>query len=763
MGIYNTFGYSDGTLYGISSKIEFSVDPFTCVAIDYVKDGGDIVRPEVRLSWVNPAGAISGFRIVRNQDGFSETEEDGHVIFEMFNSLPSVQYLTDKDFTIPLTPGLYAYYTIWLLRADQTWFPAGNTYCLIPKEHATTTPEGTILVTAQEKFVGLLPRAYTTSQQSYVDEIDPSSDIYSFLGGFSFTLDEILTYIDSVTPDISGKATNPNFVGVHAQQLGLSPEPTLGLRTQKRLIRQALNVYKTKGTLIGLQTFIESLTGFAPVISMSQNILLDAQNSSFYKGVGNWKGIQDCTIEASTSVIPFQEEQFSIDRDYAGKVTTTDTDAILGNGVDTPKLTGIPIKPGTDYVLSFYQYSPTDTGNITPFLTWYDYAGNPIGETFQIASSQAATSTWEKYPTGVSSPGLSTNVSAVEVTSNVATVTVDAGHPFNSGDIAILTSLGYPFDGTHTLTDTTDTTISFTVAGDDVTTKSIVGIAHQPFAYFASIEFHFDEISTYYLDMIQFFEDSSLATPDFYEARAVEIYLTPSKINYIENPSFAETTDEEDEDWAVTGATSTTFVTPTTVPGVFDGSHMLQIETSSTDHLSVSTHTYPIVSNAYYTFSIYAQTVSGEEDLTISIEALDSTNSPIIGSNGLTVVNSVPMHVTSTWARHSVTIYVPNTSTEVHFAVSISGVTTGNTINVDAAQLESGYTSTDYFDGSYSSRGAFWLDVVDDSMSVLYHNKSNKMGRLVAELPKNLPMNTPYTITIGSSTVKTIETSGFSS
>jgi phage tail-like protein len=762
MGIYNTFGYSDGTLYGSSSKIEYSVTPFTCVAIDYVKDGGDIIRPDVVLNWTNPAGAILGFRIVRNQDGFSETEEDGHIIFEVFNGVPTVQSITDKNFVIPLIPGLYAYYTIWLLRPDQTWFPAGNTFCLIPKEHSTNTPEGSILISAQDKFVGLLPRAYTTLQQSYVDEIDPSSDIYSFLGGFSFTLDELLTYIDSVTPDISGRATNPNFVGVQANQLGLPAEPTLGLRTQKRLIRQAVNVYKTRGTLLGLRTFIESLTSFAPVITISPNVMIDAQNSSFYETIGNWKSDENCAVTSATDITTYQLENFSVDRTYSGKVVTTDVDAVISNGISNPKLEGTPVNHGVEYELSWYQTSPSDTGNVTPVITWFDYAGNILGTEVTGAPS-AVSSGWNKQTLTATSPGLSVNATAVSVTSNVATVVVDEDHPFSVGQTAYFYDLGYPFNGAQVITATTSTSVSFAVPGDDIPLTYEAGMAHEPFAVFAGIQFLFDSVGTFYLDMIQLAETSDVRSTDFYEARGLEIFLTPSKVNYIQNPSFADVTGDGDYDWSITGATSTDFITPTTVPGVFDGSHMLQVETSAVDPLLIKTHTYAVMPNAYYTFSVYAQTVSGTENLDITIEALDNNNDPIFGSNGLEVINSASIEVDSTWSRYSVTIFVPNTFGEPHFEISLSGNTTGNTINLDAAQLEHGYTKTDYFDGSYSSRGALWLGTTDESMSVLYRNKSNKIGRLVAELPDNLPMNTPWVITTGSSTVKLLETSGFSS
>jgi hypothetical protein len=136
MGIFNTFSYNDGTLYGSFSKLEFSVSPFTAVAITNSATYSDVPNPKVELSWANPSGDIFGFRIIRNQEGFSETAEDGHKIYETFDPpLPPETVFTDVSYSVPLTSGKYVYYTIWLLMADNTWYPSAACFTLIPKNH----------------------------------------------------------------------------------------------------------------------------------------------------------------------------------------------------------------------------------------------------------------------------------------------------------------------------------------------------------------------------------------------------------------------------------------------------------------------------------------------------------------------------------------------------------------------------------------------------------------------------------------------------
>jgi hypothetical protein len=761
MGIFNTFGYGDGTLYGINSRIEYSVAPFTATAIDYARDSFNIPHPIVAITWATPSGVVEGFRIVRNQDGYSETQEDGHIIYEVYGAAPTVNSIYDQYNSVPITSGQYAFYTVWILRADNTWFPADHTYCLIPKEHMTLTPEKVVLESAQDKFVGLLPKVYTSQEQSYVDAIDPNSDIYAFLGGFSFTYDEWLTYADLLLPRILGKPDSPEFISAHIKEVGMPQEPTLGLRTQKRLLRQAINLYKSKGTLNGVHLFAETLSGFSTNVTTSPNVLVDSQNSSFYKGVGNWVGT-NAAITAATDLAPNQLETYAVDRTYAGKVITSASNGYVTNGYSNVITTGTPVNPGTSYTFSYYVTAPSNTSNVTPQITWYDHSGAVLEVT--NGTAHAATNQWVKYSFSHTSKGLSVGVTNTQVTSNVATVTVGAGHPFSTGNTVILTNLGYPYNGTHTITGTTSTTISFTVTGPDKASTAVYGTASEPLAVFAGIKFTFATAGTYYIDQLQLADSTDSRSTNYYEARAVELYFSPTKINYLENPSFVEITDSDDYDWTFTGQTAIDYVSPTTVPGILDSSEMVEVTTSSTTPLLIQTYTDAVPSNSYYTFSVYVKTLSGSETLTFGIQVVDSSGT-VLTENGLNVeaaYTPIPS-VSTTWTRYQVTVFAPLTAGTIYLIPYISGNTTGNTLAIDAAQVEAGYTATDYFDGSYIGRGAFWLGDAHDSESMLYANLATKLGRLQAELKNYLPINTPYILTIGDPTNKTLESSGFSS
>lgn len=704
MGIYNTFDWGDGTLYGDASKVAFSAAPLTATALGsttYIEptiidvvDGTpvignrEVIRPQVKLHWTTPTGSYFGFRLVRNQDGFSEHEEDGQIIKEYFSvTATSVENKAVDEFNaVPLVEGRYAYYTIWLLLADFTWVIGAYTYCLVPKEHSIKTPEGNLYKTSERKFIESLPKVYTTQMQSYLDEVSDSSDLRTFMAGFSYTQDEILTFADLLIPDYSGNTTNPNMVDLQAHQLGLPKEPTLSIQRKKALVRNAFSINKYRGGIESIQLLVKSLSGFATNTYLSPNLLLSIQDSSFYKGVGNWKiaanGVLTSNLTTGSTDLPVQTEVNSVDRSYTGKVITSASSVVMSLGTADPRLTGVPVNPGTEYQLSYYVKGSTN--NVTPYIKWYDQNGVIIGSAVAGTASSAGTS-WSKKTLAATSPST---------------------------------------------------------------------------AAFAAIEVSFATASTYYIDFIQFATTSDSRYDSYYEARGIDIRLSPTKVNYIKNPSMSSATS-----WTLTGATGV-YTNDSTLPGIkLDGTKMSTITTTSPTAFSLVSSTDTIIKpGKFYTFSIYANKASGTQAVDIKLEAIDDSGNVLTSLTGEVSSRTLTSQtLTADWQRFSVPVFVYDSSDVIYLKATVSGTGTGSVINFDAAQIEEGYGSSDYFEGSYTSRGAYWTGTANNSISVMYRNKTPKINRMVFEVPNYLPMNTAYTITSGFNDVVVLETSGFSS
>jgi phage tail-like protein len=698
MGIFNTFlyGLDSGVLYGNQSKLAYAASPLHAVALssDYfveefnvagaIKEKS-ILRPKVSLSWNTPSGSVAGFRILRNQTGFSENEEDGIVVYETFNpGVPNFNSYIDQMSAVPIIPGKYAYYTIWVLLPNNTWYLSARDVILIPTLHSIVSPEGIELISSEEKFVSLLPRSFSSSMQSNLDEVDKTSDLYVFLRGFAYTLDEILTFADLISSSLSGLDVNPNFVSVMAQQLGLPEIPDINLKTQKKLIRQAVYLYQHKGTLDGLSTYVEAITGYAPTLTLSPNVLLSAQDSSFYRTTGNWTETASVTLTAEETGAS-DVEMYAVDKSYVGRAVVGSTGQSILLGATSPVSTGIPVIENTTYRLDYYAKTSTSGKTITTTVTWHDYLGASI-----------------------SSDG-------------------DAG-------ISVPTSWGKQ----------TVSTALVAPAG----------------AVYASIQMDFSAAATYYLDMVQLADVSDSRSSEYHEARAVEVYLEPSKVNYLVNPSFSGTTGWDIEGY--TGVLDTS--SATTVPGVLDNSHMLKVTSDEHSIFSMSATTEVVPSGDYYTFSIYSK-ADDTAPLRFELVAYDSVTNEIISVDGTEVSNIIePVpYVDTSWVRHAVTLFVPEYAGGAYLTARVELLSyTAHNLYFDAAQVERGYAQSDFFDGDYVVQGGAWDGTQNASVSFFYPAKLNKIGNLKNTISQFLPMNTPYVITSGHS-ARQVEGTGFSS
>ena len=837
MAKYSNVVYK-GSTYGQTPRLLYSVQPFSSIAIDYY---------EVALSWASPTGDFTAIRLVRNQIGFPETEEDGVILYYEQSSSGSLSRTTFSDGIdnfadsnpyndIPLTSGRYVYYRMWLRKTDNTWAPAGDTYVILPKSHNSFTPAGsrtsvgnyttststitsiarsgtlvtvttannhgyrvpfpvTVASTAhsaingtfnlvsaynnvftyntittgditsvsetgttssvtlslvntelpysnvlntQDKFMDYLPRVFTSASQSPIDEVDKTSGLYAFMGAFSFTLDSFLTAADLLLPENSGTYTSPELTALAQNQLGITEEASIALKNQKRLVREAIYMYSRKGTYAALKTMVESLTGYAPTITASPNIMLSPQDSTFYNGIGYWLPIGDSSIALEQTTLTPTAETNSIDNQYCAKIVVGTAGAHVRNGADLPVLHGIPVSAGTSYTFSYYTKKSTGTGSVVPSITWYDYKGTALSPV-ATGSSQTASTSWGKQTVTAQAPGYSGTVTAAVVaTVNVATLTISSGHPFTVGSSIYVSSVGSPYDGSFTVTAYTATSVSYAVTNAVTSSTNVIGIiaSTATAAVYASIDLQFNTVGTYYLDLVQF---ANSTTTTFYDARGVSIFLNPNKINFLSNPSFEVSTGSA---WAING-TSISYPA-TTLTGVYDGSKMLQFTTNvGSTSLSSQSSTGIFTTGKFYTFSLYAKTTSGSETLNLRAQAYDS-------SNNAEVERLVPVTLTTSWQRFQVNLYVPSTfaTATTYSIVSLYGTGTGKTINVDSAQLEPFYLATDYFDGSLPvSYGAVWAGTANASTSYLYTKKSIKIPRLLAKVVEFVPQNTPYIIT----------------
>ena len=368
----NTYG---GALYGQTPLLALSVEPMAITVISF---------NEVDVSWQFPTGDFTKVRLVRNQVGYPEHAEDGVIVYEENATSGNVRtaYLQDgidnPDVT-PFVPGREVFYRMFLFTSAKVWVVAGSISDIIPLSHG-----------AQEKIVNIIPKVFTTQEQSPLAIPDPDSTLVKFIDGMSFTYEQLTTFADLLKPQQSFASVPYALLVNQRDTLGLNPEPNLPIKNQKMLVREALYMYQRKGTAVGLNDYIETLTGWAPTTTISPNLLLSPQDSTFYQTTGNWV-VTGATITSDTAQAPATGANV-IDNKYACKIVATGAGSIT-LGKDSPIMKAFSVSPSSPYVMSFQAKRTAGTGTINSSITFYDYKQNAL--TTDTGSAVTPTTSWQ--------------------------------------------------------------------------------------------------------------------------------------------------------------------------------------------------------------------------------------------------------------------------------------------------------------------------------------------------------------------------------
>ena len=666
MAKYGSVLYGGG-IYGVSPRIAYSIEPMTIEVINFT---------EVYLTWQPPTGTFSQVRLVRNQVGFPENEEDGVIVWQqtltalqISQGITSINVATlslrdgeDNVSTVqPIKPGSQVYYTMFLFTSDKIWVNAGSISDIVPSDHNSLS-----------KSMDFLPKVYTSAEQSPLSEVDTSSALYGFMGGIGFTYDEMLTYTDLIQPSHSALQTPTELIPLQTVGLGLTPEPGIPVKNQKKLIREAFYMYARKGTKAATQTYSQALTSYPTTITTSQNLLLSVQDSTFYQSTGNWVPT-NATISAATDQVPpttvtttINGQTFNpvIDTTYACKIVATAAGSMT-LGLTNPITKAVPVTPGTTYTLSAQVKSPTSAGTITPAITFFDLTGTAIGSA-HAGTAFSATNTWGRPSVSYASPSaayssvatlgtitggsgytngtytgvtLTTKSGTAPSASPIATVVVSGGAVTS----VTITSAGSGVDTTTVLT-ASSTTLGASGSGFSVPVATVT--PYTSGGTYAGITFSWSAAGTYYIDMVCLQSGSTVA---YDEARAVDVFLNPNKTNFIKNPSFELFSAGAFPDWTSTGTvtlTQSTDVTPLAYSGVHSG------KVVGTTAWSLKSNTSTVTTGVYYTASLFAKSSS---QLLVTMNTRNSGGT-IVDTYTATIPGNVTTTITGSSGSSTITV-----------------------------------------------------------------------------------------------------------
>jgi len=405
------YGYSvyGANKYGLTPKLAYSVEPMSINVLKF---------NEVYLSWQLPTGIFTRFRLVRNQNGWPETAEDGVVLYELLSengsSLEGI--LSKSEFydglenptQTAINSGRNIFYRVFLYTSDNIWIKAGQISEIVPSDTG-----------AMDKIIDLLPRVLTSDVLSPLGVVNRNSELYQFLDGMAFSYEQMLTEIALARPAHNLESSSYKTIPGEILNLGLTPEQNLPMLRQRALIREAIPLYADKGTAIGIADYAESLTGFAPTITTSSNLMLTVQDSTFYQNTGRWIAT-NATISSTDEMVPNNASK-SIDLVYTLKVVAATTSAKISLGLNAPITQGVPIKPSTEYIYKANIKCPA-SGGATLKIEYYDKEGTVISNVTQAIS---ATNSWQTISKTNTSPSNAYYVVLYVLFSTVTTYYVD--------------------------------------------------------------------------------------------------------------------------------------------------------------------------------------------------------------------------------------------------------------------------------------------------------------------------------------------------
>jgi hypothetical protein len=690
----------------------------------------------VWVLWNLPAGNFTKIRLIRNNDNYSETPEDGITLWEQasttnisgaierdrfFDGIDNFrdEYL-ENDYYPPT--GQFVYYTMWIFTSGNLWKQAGFASTVVPKNFGT-----------QDRLFEMLPKVYTTDDQTPTGIPNTESFVYKFLKPFSFSYDEILTYASLLKPSYGKRTTPPQLLGVNQVNLGLNPEVGLPNKNQKKLIRESVFLYKNKGTYLGVSGYIEAITGYAPTVTVSPNLLLDVQDSSFTNSIGRWTKTHGTLTSVSNKTAPTGNN--AIDKIYSGRFVTSVSVVTLKERTNNVAKLTLSAAHGLDV---------GDTVNITGVDSGFNASGVTVAAPITATSFSYANSGGNLASTAAT--GSVTNTSNMRLGTDAPST---KGVPVNAATSYIF-SYYAASDANGTLTgriywyDELGALIGSPVSGTELGTTGAYQRKAQTAtaptgAVYAGFRLMFSTQGSYNIDCVQMAPAATATNYD--EARALDVFLEPRKVNILANPSF-----ETNSTYWTTNSSATR--DNTTVPPGLYGTYSLRLSGQANFSLATNANknpsTYKLTQGNFYTASIYMK-ASSNSTLTMTLVADDDDSSNAVNAEST-------LALTTTWKRYTVSLYIPDDLSEtgnITLSLTIAGTLSSSSVDVyaDAAQVEVGFNATDYFDGSLpEASGVFWSGSAHASYSYFYQSRTIKMARLLDSLSQWVPMGTQWRV-----------------
>lgn len=535
--------YYGNAVYGSPTTGDLLVDDFKAVPFGHT---------QIKLTWTSPGGSWDEIRLVRGVYGFPTNPFDGVLVASEYYGEDAGSNIDSND----LLENRFYYYSLFVYSVvTYSWVRSADASALSVKDFKS-----------QKLLYDYIPEPYKYTSFRVLNNDETNQSLYKFLGVFGFELDKYRSFIDNTTNRYDLSLSNGQLLPTLLKQFGFPQEPALGLQQSRILVRDAVQLYKEKGSSQGVKEFIKAFSGYAVPspsssvpnpgvdgLTVGHNLMLDYNSSSFEESYGVWTQYSGPAVQTALTVSKVTHYAVSsnvltltLNKQHGyeiGDVVTVSASSIpLLNAASSVALTAVTTTT-ISFTTSFGDVPVTKTnGIVTPNPT-------PRAEPTTITG-------YANKQNGILKVSNSSGSSATVVISAGANDPIRAGIPVTTGQPytfsvyskALATSRQITlkiqwFDrfglaltvltGTATANNTSSFfrhTVSGTAPSDAYYAAPIISIASVGNA--ASGDRH-------YFDCAQF--EKSATVTEFDEARNLHITLKATRINELPNPNFKGT------------------------------------------------------------------------------------------------------------------------------------------------------------------------------------------------------------------------------
>lgn len=255
MAIYG-IDYYGLSFYGTATSVEFSVSPFVSSSIDYTR---------VHLTWGRPGGNWTGFRLLRNWNGYPIREDDGERLYDGLHLSPGSW--TDAN----VKPGRFVYYAIFL-QTGTSWIRAGITSCLVTDDKGS-----------YDWIYDRIPKyyKYVGPELSALASTSENQDLQDWLKVFAWGLDNQRTLYESLAYINDPMRNAQADLSALAKQLGYRPGTAIEAVRLRHLVQSITTLYQEKSQPAGLAGWIRAVSGWDADIQVARNLLLSDDQAQF--------------------------------------------------------------------------------------------------------------------------------------------------------------------------------------------------------------------------------------------------------------------------------------------------------------------------------------------------------------------------------------------------------------------------------------------------------------------------------------------------